>query len=199
MIRLVTLFVALFAACLVASAGVIDVTYTVSGSPGAWDLNFTVANNMTAWPFQDIYQFGVKLSVPGIIGSPAGYDPTVVGSLTNLFNGGQPIFYNNIWYDGTFLNLSPGMSLSGFIVEVPDDVAPSSVSWFAYSYPTTGDSADFYTGSDAFNPNVDGLGSAGFEGLAASASSDVPEPSTFGLLVIGLGAGVFLRRNVVRA
>jgi hypothetical protein len=198
MIRLVALVVAVFGACSVASAGAIDVTYTVSGLPGAWDLNFTVANNMTAGPEQDIYQFGVQLSVPGIIGSPTGYDPNATSlPWTNFFNGGQPIFYNNVWVDFfDFNHLLSGTSLSGFIVEVPDDVAPAIVPWFAYAYPSSQDPADLYTGLGAFA--VDPSFGAGFEGIA---SPDVvsPEPSTLGLLVIGLGIGVFLRRNVVRA
>src|ERR1035441_6009588 len=100
MIRLVALVGVVFAACSVASAGAIDVTYAVSGSAGAWDLNFTVANNMTGGPEQDIYQFGVQLSVPGIIGSPTGYDPNATTlPWTNFFNGGSEILYNNVWAD----------------------------------------------------------------------------------------------------
>ena len=193
MIRLIVLVVAVFAACSVASAGAIDVTYTVSGSPGAWDLNFTVANNMTGGPQQDIYQFGVQLSAPGIIGSPTGYDPNATTlPWTNFFNGGSQIFYNNVWVDfADFNHLLSGTSLSGFIVEVTDDVAPAVVPWFAYAYPSSFDPNDLYAGPGAFA--VDASFGAGFEGTAS------PEPSTLGLLVIGLGIGVFLRRNVVRA
>jgi PEP-CTERM motif len=192
MIRLVALIVALVA-CSVACAGVIDVTYTVSGSPGAWDLNFTVADNLTAGPAQDIYQFGVQLSVPGIIGSPAGYDPTATSiPWTNFFNGGKPILYNNVWVDFLdFNHLLSGTSVSGFIVEVPDEVAPTVVPWFAYAYSSSLDPADLYTGPEAFS--VDPSFGAGFEGTAS------PEPSTLGLLIIGLGIGAFLRRKVVRA
>lgn len=202
MIRLLALVCVVFVACSVASAGAIDVTYAVSGSPGAWDLNFTVANNMTAWPFQDVYQFGVKLSAPGITGSPTAYDPNVFPSWTNAFtSGGSSILYNNIWVDFVdFNHLLPGGSLSGFTVGVADTVAPSSVSWFAFSATTSFDPADIYTGPDAFNIDPDIL-NAGFEGVAAAAQAApaVPEPATVGLLVIGLGIGVFLRLNVVRA
>jgi len=192
MIRLAAFVVALIT-CSAASAGAIDVTYTVSGSPGAWDLNFTVANNMTGGPVQDIYQFGVQLSAPGIIGSPAGYDPNATPiPWTNFFNGGKPIFYNNVWVDFVdFNHLLSGTSVSGFIVEVTDDVVPTVVPWFAYAYPSSLDPGELYIGSEAFN--VDPSIGAGFEGTAS------PEPSTLGLLVIGLGIGVFLRRNVVRA
>ena len=193
MIRLVALVGVVFAACSVASAGVIDVTYAVSGSPGAWDLNFTVANNMTGGPEQDIYQFGVQLSVPGIIGSPTGYDPNAIPlPWTNFFYGGSSIYYNNVWLDFfDFNHLLSGTSLSGFIVEVTDDIAPAVVPWFAYAYPSSFDPAELYAGPGAFA--VDASFGAGFEGTAS------PEPSTLGLLVIGLGIGVFLRRNVVRA
>ena len=201
MIRLIVLVVAVFAACSVVSAGAIDVTYTVSGSPGAWDLNFTVANNMTAGPQQDIYEFGVQLSVPGIIGSPTGYDPNATTlPWTNFFYGGSTILYNNVWVDFLdFNHLLSGTSLSGFIVEVPDDVAPAIVPWFAYAYPSSFDPADLYAGPGAFV--VDGTFGAGFEGTAGAGSEGTasPEPSTLGLLVIGLGIGIFRRRNVVRA
>jgi len=206
MIKLAILLLAMYAACFVANAGAIDVTYTVSGSAGAWDMNFTVANNMAAWPTQDIYQFGVMLSGPGITGSPTGYDPSAIGSLTNLFLGGKPITYNNVWVDGTdFNHLMPGTSLAGFMVQVPDVNAPASVAWFAYSVANTGDPADIYTGTEAFSIDFNGLGSSGFEGVATAAAptdvvgpAAVPEPSTLGSMIIALVAGLFLRRNVLR-
>src|ERR1035441_9349749 len=152
MIRLVALVGVVFAACSVASAGAIDVTYAVSGAPGAWDLNFTVTNNMTGGAVQDIYQFGVDLSAPGIIGSPTGYDPNATPlPWTNLFYGGLPINYNNVWLDSfDFTLLQSDTSLSGFMVEVTDAVAPAVVPWFAYATPSSGDPADAYTGPGAF-------------------------------------------------
>ena len=166
---------------ILANAAAIDVSYTVSGSQGAWNLDFTVTNNMTAWPGQDVYQFGVVLSAGDVTGSPAAYDPTVYATWTNLFNGGGPFFYNNIWVDfNDFNHLLPGQSLSGFVAQIADPTPPTSVQWFAFSVPETFDPADIYTGFDSFRVDSDLL-TAGFEGTAAEASSNVsavPEPST---------------------
>src|SRR4051794_4635281 len=100
MIRITRICLLLLAWSVPSLASAVSVSYTVSGASGAWQLNFTVTNGMGAWPQQDIYQFGVALSVPGVTGSPAGYDPTIYGTWTNFFQGGSANFYNNIWYDG---------------------------------------------------------------------------------------------------
>jgi hypothetical protein len=198
MMKLTKLLVLLLGASCAANSAAVDVTYTVTGSTGAWNLNFTVTNNMTAWPGQDVYQFGVLLSGPGITGSPTGYDPTVYATWTNFFSGGSSIFYNNIWYDGTdFNHLLPGSSLSGFVVQISDAVAPSSVPWFAYSVASTFDPNDIYTGADAFNIDPNFL-TAGFEGTAnqSVSASAVPEPVSIGFVVMGLAACTYLRRRI---
>src|SRR5664279_1903593 len=134
MSRLIMFFFALLTACSAACAGPIDVAYSVTGAAGAWNLNFTVTNNMTGWPGQDVYEFGVSLSGNHIVGSPTGYDPSVViPPVTNLFFGGSSNSYTNIWADFTVSHLFPGTSLSGFIAQVADTQAPVSVPWFAYS------------------------------------------------------------------
>ncbi|MCU1232339.1 MAG: hypothetical protein JWP63_306 [Candidatus Solibacter sp.] len=190
MVRVFRSVLVLLAASFLSYAAAIDVTYTVNGSAGAWDLNFAVSNNMTAWPQQDIYQFGVALSAPGVTGSPAGYDPTLYATWTNFFLGGSAIFYNNIWFDGSdFNHLLPGTGLAGFTVTVADLVAPTSVAWFAFSVPVSFDPADIYTGSDSFNIDPDFL-TAGFEGDAAA----VPEPAPPILLAFGFATCGFLRR-----
>ena len=193
----VTVALLLLTASFLSYGAAIDVTYTVSGSAGAWDLNFTVANNMTAFPQQDIYQFGVALSAPGVTGSPTSYDPGVYATWTNFFQGGKPISYDNIWFDGNdFNHLLPGTSLSGFTVTVADLAAPTSVSWFAFSVPMTFDPADIYSGADAFTIDSDFL-TAGFEGDAViAAPATVPEPTPLGLLVFGCAAFAhFYRRR----
>lgn len=189
-----SLFALLVPASFAAYAGAIDVTYAVTGSTGAWDLNFTVANNLTSWPTQDIYQFGVELSGPGVIGSPAGYDGTITGSWTNFFNGGGPYFYNNIWDDFNDLNhLLPGTSLSGFIAEIGDPTPPTSVRWFAFTVPYTLEATDIYTGTDAFTIDPSML-TAGFEGATTAVVTATFEPSTTVTLLIG-GLGIALRRR----
>ena len=180
----------------VASAGAIDVTYTVSGLPGAWNLNFNVANNMTAFPFQDIYQFGVSLSSSNITGSPGTFLPDS-SFWTNIPYGGSSVIYNNTWYDSSFAGLFPGTSLPGFIVSITDLQAPTLVSWFAFSVTTSFDPADSYVGNDAFynDPN---FGNAGFEGIATEAATSAPEPSTWGAVSGALVALAFLRRRFVQ-
>jgi hypothetical protein len=174
-----------------AYAAAIDVTYTVSGSPGAWDLTFTVSNNLTNWPTQDVYQFGVQLSRPGVIGSPAGYDGTITGSWTNLFIGGGPYLYNNVWDDyNDFNHLLPGNRVSGFIVGITDPAPPLSVRWFAFTVPDTFDSNDIYTGTGAFNIDPVSL-TAGFEGGGSADVTASPEPSNIVTLLIGSLAVVF--------
>lgn len=181
-----------------AYASAVDVSYTVSGSPGAWDLNFAVTNNMTAWPAQDVYQFGVLLSAGNVTGSPTGYDPTMFTSWTNFFNGGGPFLYKNIWVDlNDFNHLLPGQSLSGFTVGITDAEPPVSVQWFALSVPDTFDPADIYTGTDAFNIDS-GLLTAGFEGVGtqATATSATPEPSTgMAGLISGIVLGCACRKS----
>ncbi|HJZ98085.1 MAG TPA: hypothetical protein VKE70_16360 [Candidatus Solibacter sp.] len=198
MIRLLsTLVLLLLTVCFAANSAVaIDVTYSVTGSPGAWDLNFTVQNNLSAWPTQDIYHFGVLLSAPGITGSPAGYDPNAYASWTNFFNGGSSLVYNNIWYDGSdFNHLLPGTSLSGFIVEIADATAPTSVPWFAYTVTSSFDPADLYDGTEAFAIDS-GFLTAGFEGTAVTLvpAASAPEPSALAFVITGLMTCAIVRR-----
>ena len=169
-------------------AGPIFVSYTVSGSSGNFDLDFTVTNNLLAWPTQNVYFFGVALSVSNITGSPDPFFDRHAGF--NFFGyGGSATEYNNTWqapldngsppYDPLPGALLPGITRSGFIVHIPDLVAPTEVSWSVISFGTF---ADSYTGGGNFISNQN----PGFEGIASPADSNaVPEPST--LTLFGLG------------
>ena len=177
----------------VGNASAVDVTYSISGSPGNWNLSFSVTNNLSAWPAQDIYHFGVRLSATNFTGSPGNFAP-YSAFWTNLFSGGSSLIYNNTWQDPTFADFTPGKGLSGFIVEIPDITPPAQVEWFAYSATTTSDPADGYTGNEAFSN--DGY-FAGFEGIASPAATSTPEPATLALVGASLGLLV-LRRTAGR-
>ncbi|MBV9156235.1 MAG: hypothetical protein JO097_08220 [Acidobacteriaceae bacterium] len=153
----------------VAAASPVNVTYTVAGSSGNWTLDFSVMNNEMGTD-QAIYLFGVLLDGPGVIGSPAAYDPTVFPTWTNSGLGGSSLVYNNVWLDPSASNLLPGQMLSGFDVLVTSATAPQAVPWFAISTGAIPYTAGGNLG-DPYNP--------GFEGVAS------PEPATFLLLAVG--------------
>jgi hypothetical protein len=149
----------------------IFVSYTVSGSSGNFDLDFSVTNNMLAWPTQNVYFFGVQLSVYDITGSPGNFFDRH-SDWNPAFEGGSNTEYNNTWIDNPgnddFL---PGQTVSGFIVHVPDLVAPTDVSWIAIA---NSNSQIPYTGGGNFVTDIN----PGFEGIANPAGTTVPEPPT---------------------
>src|SRR5947207_9469222 len=111
------IMVAFCLASLTAVAGPVNVSYTVSGASGAYILDFTVTNNMIGLLDQDVYFFGVKLSGPGIVGSPAGYDPTVWPTWSNApYGGSSSVYNNNLIILGIYTGLLPCNSFSGFYV-----------------------------------------------------------------------------------
>ena len=151
----------------------------MTGSPGSFDLNFHVSNNMTAWPTQNIYFFSVRLSVDAITGSPSNFVDNRPMDANWFNNGGSATDYNNTWVDSPLNNdFLPGQSLSGFIVRIPDLIAPSSVAWSALA--NSNGAIHPYTGGGNFNPNAN----PGFEGLASPVV--IPEPSAFVIALIGL-------------
>ena len=165
----------------------IDVTYTVSGSSGDYQLDFSVTNNLN-WG-QDVYFFGVQLAARDIVSSPASFNPNSWTSWNNSGYGGSSTVYNNNWLDGGENSLGFGQTLSGFVVHVTDWVAPTSVSWFAYSVTLNG---ALYLGGDNFNSTWN----PGFEGTSGG-SSNVPDACST-LILLGAaftGMGAMRRRS----
>lgn len=151
------------------------VSYSVSGTPGAYVLDFSVSPS-----FDDdmgVYFFGVAVDTGrDIVGSPAGWDPDEWTSWDNSPYGGSNTTYNNVWIYGL---ISDGQTESGFLVNYTGASAPTSVDWFAFS------SGGDYNGQDPFfNSSVN----PGFEGTAM-----IPAPSALALL--GLGGVAAIRRR----
>lgn len=164
----------------VAAAGPVDVTFSVSGTPGAWVLDFNVVNNLNP-ATMDVYFFGVELGARNIVDSPPPYDPNLNISWNNFPYGGSDTTYDNVWTDGTstFVTLLPGQHLSGFKALVTSVDVPSEVKFFAFGWAL----GEAYSGTDYFSSPYN----PGFEGVAT-----VPAPASLG--VIGL-AGVFASRR----
>jgi len=160
-----------------ASAAAVNVSYTVSGTSGNYVLDFNVQNNILDG--QQIYFFGVKLSDRNIVASPGDFNPDAWSSWSyNYYGGGSDTEYNNNWIGGPAIQY--GESLSGFKVQIADEVAPTNVQWFAYAY------GNEYYGNEGFQHGYN----PGFEGGASQA---VPEPMS--MAALGLGAIALLKRR----
>ncbi|MCC6228639.1 MAG: hypothetical protein IT432_05370 [Phycisphaerales bacterium] len=163
-------------------AGPVDVTYSVSGSPGNWVLDFNVANNLNP-STMGLYFFGVELDTGrNIVGSPTNFDPNSWATWDNSGFGGSSTIYNNNWIDfnSNYTSILPGGSLSGFQALYTGPSAPTSVKFFCYANDPNGGQ---YNGTDNFNNQQN----PGFEGIA-----HIPAPASLG--VIGL-AGVLASRR----
>jgi hypothetical protein len=145
----VALVGALLALTTTAHANPVEVTYTLSGSAGAWVLDFSVTNNLGGQ--NEIYVFGVQLSTTNIAGSPSYWAPQ---SSYNPGPGccgdgtpGPDITYNNVWHVDFSLSqgIPSGSTLGGFEVIDTDTLAPSVVPWWVYAVDGT------YTGPDYFH------------------------------------------------
>lgn len=219
-IAFVCLLTALFA--FRASADPVGVTYTVSGSSGAWILDFSVTNDLNVG--QDVYLFGVSLPAQDIVASPTGWTNCSIGPCFSgtTFNPGVPlpsginlngpnVTFNNYWHEplGTSSSdaIASGETLSGFEVEVNSILPPTSVEWFATGVDNTPDGTAPYTGGGEFMISGDCLAvfgvtcavqdeeNPGFVGTATT-----PEPSSGLLLGTSLFALVALpRRRLINA
>ena len=168
-----------------ALADPVDVSFTVSGSPGSWLLDFSITNNLGGGT-NDVYFFGTQLSARNIAGSPSGWNPDTWTTWDNTGYGGSSTVYNNNWIAGTGTGIYSGNTLSGFQVLVTDLVAPINVPWFAYSFYLNGE----YTGSGCDRCGQNPL----FEGTTGV--SAVPLPATLPLFASGLaGLGWLSRRR----
>lgn len=175
-------WLAIFSLGLLASVAKADpmpptVTYTVTGSSDDWALDFTVDNKTN----QSLYFFGVLLPATDVTGAPSAdwcTSPECDTPWVNSPFGGSSISYNNVWITlSTVGSIGPGNSLAGFrALDTTDVAVPTSIDWFAYTYPLGAEGP--YTGGGNFN----GTFNPGFEGIATQTST-VPEPTSISLLL----------------
>lgn len=184
--------VGMFSPVATAQAGSVDVTYTVSGTPGHWAYDFSFTNNVGS--ASEIYAVGVRLTNPSSssIIYPTGWFAGNPGGWNWYGYGGSNTNYNVLWNTCTSAScpagwpindIEYGQTLSGFQVTDTALNLLSSVSWYAvtvgyYAPPQPG--CSFICQAPWTNP--------GFEGLATPATSETPLPAALPLFATGLGA-----------
>ena len=100
--------VAVFSLTIAAHGNPLDVTYSVSGSAGAWVLDFSVTNNLGGQ--NNVYLFGVHLASRDIFYSPANWTPNETVTLNTSTLGGSDICtttFGKIPFLGAFRGYHP--------------------------------------------------------------------------------------------
>ena len=169
----------------VALVGSVDVSFSLSGSPGEWVYNFTVTNNTPSsrdatFVYSDVAVFSMNIANGLVIGSPLGWAQD---------NG----FPQPTWCAlpaGCFLsnyssNLSSGVTLSNFLVRTMSNEPQHSIAWgINFTY-------DDVRGDDYFNRH--------FAGITGVAISEIPLPAALPLFVTGLtGLGFLAHRRKLK-
>lgn len=117
---------------LVVTAAPVELSYTVTGSPGDWTLDFSVANN---YPNTFVFQFHTLVNWGGDVPSPANWHPSSIPVSFEQY-GASSTVYNLSWYNKEFNPplIGSGQTLSGFQAHVVDQQAPFRVAWLAWAY-----------------------------------------------------------------
>jgi len=137
-----------------ARANSVDVSYTLSGSPGNWLYDFSFTNNLAA--NFNIYAVDVTLTNPSAAGSPPGWVPT-----SPVTNG--TLEWCDITCFNTFSGIIPGQTLSGFVALDTSQMPFTSVDWIAVAYNANTGANPVFTGNAVGVPGP--IAGAGLPGL----------------------------------
>lgn len=175
-----------------ASAAPVDVGVSTTGSDGDWSFDFTVANNILHPEHAQIFLFAVEFGGPGdMVGAPFTFLP--VGAISAVpSDGNPPADYSFGWIDigldsDDGPHLDPGTSMGGFTLHTDSITAPGSISWIVAAYAGEDDLSD--------DDGHDGLGYVTYQGVITTGVSAVPEPSTYALMLLGIGAFALRRER----
>ncbi len=178
-----------------ASAAPVDVSVATTGAAGDWTFDFTVANNIFSPEDAQVFLFAVEYGGVGdMTGAPFTFLP--VGPITALPSDGSPSAdYSFGWIDigldsDDGAHLDPGTSFSGFTLHTDSITAPGSISWIVAAYAGDDDHGD---------DDPAGLGYVTYQGVITTGVTAVPEPSTYALMLLGIGAFGLMRQRRVRA
>lgn len=165
----------LLGALATAQAGPVDVSCTVSGSPGNWLVDCSFTDNLGGT--NNLYLVGVKMPARDITGSPVGWDPNFINGYNPSIYGGTNTDYNNMWETspGGSTVIHPGQTVGGFQARSTALAIPTSVPWMAVSAGGTylGPGCSFICGAPHDNP--------GFEGVATPAPLGVSDTPVVGV------------------
>jgi len=177
------------------AAAPVDVSVATTGSAGDWTFDFTVANNIFTPEDAQIFLFAIEYGGPGdMVGAPFTFLP--VGAITALpSDGSPPADYSFGWIDigldsDDGAHLDPGTSFSGFTIHTDSINLPGSFSWIVAAYTKDDDRHD---------DDPAGLGYVTYQGVIDNSVTAVPEPSTYALMLLGVGALALRRDRRVKA
>jgi hypothetical protein len=180
----VTTCVLVLSAGTTARAGVVDVSYTVSGSPGDWIYDFSVTNNIDLNNVSPgtgpagIWKFAIEPPL-SVVSSPTNWPSAGAyyssPSVTNYYESWQ---YNPAPLLGDAVGILAGQTLSGFEVMDVGSTALTSIGWTVYA------TGGLYYGPD----NLFAIYEPVFAGTASPVAAATPLPASLPLFAMGLGA-----------
>jgi hypothetical protein len=173
----------------------VEVGVVQSGGPGQWRLNFWVKNNLDDGARDmAIRVFALQLPDESVTETQAGFDGYAAKWTLHLptqGQNGQIVEYKHSW-TASAGGIGRSELVSGFSVLLHEQELPQKVPWFVLARsPSRGQ----YLGPEK---NYGAPDEPIFAGELTLSAAAVPEPSTYGLLGLGLTCLVALRHRVAQ-